>query len=370
MMTPSSTTTTPMRVLLTGHLGYIGAVLAPVLVDRGHEVVGLDTDYYRGCDLVPFRSPVPALEQDLRDVRAADLEGFDAIIHLAALSNDPIGNISARWTAEINDEATVRLAELARAAGTRRFLFSSSCIMYGLAATDAPVDETSPLAPQTEYARSKVRTEEALHRLADERFSPTSLRNGTIYGASPRMRFDTVLNSLVGAAVATGRVVVNSDGKPWRPVVNVEDVAQGFAAVLEAPVELVYDRAFNLGADHVNRRVIDLAEAAVAAVPGAKLDVRAEPDADQRTYRTSFARFSAAFPGVTFRTPEDGALGLARDLVDAGVDRDAFESERFIRLRRLRRLLDQGRLSRDDLRWTEAREASDAHAGEPAGEPA
>jgi len=368
MTTPSSRAAIPMRVLLTGHLGYIGAVLAPVLVDRGHEVVGLDTDYYRSCDLMPFRSPARTIERDLRDVRPEDVDGFDAIVHLAALSNDPIGNISARWTAEINDEATVRLAELARDAGVRRFLFSSSCIMYGLSSTDAPVDEMSPLAPQTEYARSKVRTEEALHRLADERFSPTSLRNGTIYGASPRMRFDTVLNSLVGAAVATGHVVVKSDGKPWRPVVNVEDVAHGFTAVLEAPVELVHDRAFNLGADHVNRRVIDLAEAAVAAVPGAKLEVRAEPDADQRTYRTSFARFSAAFPGVTFRTPEVGARDLARDLADAGVDREVFESERFIRLRRLRRLLDQGRVSRDDLRWMDAGEAADAHVGEPAGE--
>lgn len=360
--------TSPLRVLVTGHRGYIGAVMAPLLASRGHEVVGLDTDYYRGCDLTPL-ADLPTIERDLRDVERGDLEGFAAVVHLAALSNDPIGNMNERWTAEINDAASVRLAELAREAGVERFLFSSSCIMYGMSSAGV-VDETSELAPQTEYARSKVRTERALSELATKHFSPTYIRNGTIYGASPRMRFDTVLNSLVGSAIATGRVIVKSDGTPWRPVVDVRDVAGGFAALLEAPREQIHNEPFNLGSDDVNRQVIDLARAAVAAVPGAELEVRSEPDADQRTYRTSFAKFGAAFPDVAFRSPETGAHELYRDLTRAGVDRDAFESERFIRLRRLRTLLDEGVLD-DDLRWTSRaaaiRDARTERAPQPVG---
>ena len=241
------------RVLVTGHQGYIGSVLAPMLADRGYDVVGLDSGYFRECILVP---PVelPTIERDIRDIQREDLDGVYAIVHLAALSNDPIGNLSSDWTRQINDDASVRLARLARDVGSERFLFSSSCIMYGMSEA-VEVDETAPLKPQTEYARSKARSEAGIGELASDTFSPTYLRNGTVYGVSPRMRFDTVLNNLVASAVATGRVVVNGDGSPWRPVVHVEDVARAFIHVLEAPRELVHDQAFNTGANHLNHRV-------------------------------------------------------------------------------------------------------------------
>jgi nucleoside-diphosphate-sugar epimerase len=222
------------RVLLTGHLGYIGSVMAPMLVEAGYDVVGLDSGLFADCTLVPDVARIPEIPRDLRDVRPGDLDGFDAVVHLGALSNDPIGNLDESWTRDINDLASVRLAQLARDAGVERFLFSSSCIMYGMSEV-ADVDETSPLAPQTEYARSKARSEEAIKALATDQFSPVFLRNGTIYGISPRMRFDTVLNNLVASAATTGRVVVQGDGSPWRPVVHVEDVARAFIHVLEAP---------------------------------------------------------------------------------------------------------------------------------------
>ena len=224
------------RILITGNGGYLGSVMAPWLRSQGYEVIGLDTGYFSACTLAPDLAQIRTIRKDIRDVGAQDLAGFDAVIHLAALSNDPIGNLNAAWTRQINGEGTVRLARLAKQAGVPRFIFSSSCIMYGMSEA-AVVDETAPLAPQTEYARSKVNAETALRRLADDRFSPTFCRNGTVYGLSPRMRFDTVLNNLMGCAYTTGRVVIHSDGTPWRPVVHVQDVARAFQAVLEAPIE-------------------------------------------------------------------------------------------------------------------------------------
>ncbi|HEV7200453.1 MAG TPA: SDR family oxidoreductase [Candidatus Limnocylindria bacterium] len=337
------------RVLVTGHRGYVGAVMAPAFREAGFDVVGMDVDFFRDCDLFPL-ADIPSIEKDIRDVEASDLEGFDAVVHLAALSNDPIGNLNEAWTADINVDGTVRLAEAAREAGVGRFLFSSSCIMYGMAEAGA-VDEDSPLNPQTEYARSKVVAERALSARATPSFSPVYLRNGTIFGVSPRMRFDTVLNNLTGMAVTTGAITVMSDGTPWRPLVHVRDVARAFIAVVDAPVEAVHDQAFNLGADALNHQVRDLAHAVQRAVPEASLEIRAVPDADQRTYRTSFAKFARTFPTFRFeRNADDGAVELTAAFRDLGLTYEAFTSDRFTRLKRLGRLIEDGSLD-DALRW-------------------
>lgn len=341
------------RVLITGHEGYLGSVMAPMFQEAGLDVVGLDTGFFAECTLMPPRAEVPAIRKDLRDLQPADLEGFDAVVHLAALSNDPIGNLNRTWTEEINLQASVRLAELAKAAGARRFLFSSSCIMYGMSAA-AVVTEESPLDPKTEYARSKVRAERAIAGLADGAFSPTFLRNGTIYGLSPRMRFDTVLNNLAGSAVATGRIVLHGDGSPWRPVAHVEDIARAFLHVLEAPIERVHNQAFNNGEDRMNVQIIELARTVAGVVPGARVECQARPDADQRTYKTDFGKFARTFPDFRFRwTVQEGARQLAEAFAAIGLDQAAFEDPRFTRLKWLRGLLDANRLD-GSLRWQTA----------------
>lgn len=340
------------RVLMTGHHGYIGSVMAPMFRSAGHDVVGLDTDYFGECTLVEDAAPIPSLRKDIRDLEPRDVEGFDAVVHLAALSNDPIGNLNERWTAEINHDASVRLAEYARAAGVSRFLFSSSCIMYGMADEAAVVNEDSALAPQTEYARSKVRSEKAITELARPGFSPTFLRNGTVYGLSPRMRFDTVFNDLIGAAVTDRRVVVYSDGQPWRPVVHVEDVSRAFLAVLEAPVDAIHNQAFNVGTDTLNTQIRRLAELAVAAVPGCRMEIVAKAGVDQRTYRTDFSKFARTFPDVRFGwTPEAGAGHVRDQFESAGLTPALFRDPKFTRLSWLRHLLDTGRLDQA-LRWS------------------
>jgi nucleoside-diphosphate-sugar epimerase len=346
-----------MRVLLTGHQGYIGSVMAPGLLERGFDVTGLDTGYFADCTLVPEAAQVATIRKDIRDVEPEDLEGFDAIVHLAALSNDPIGNLNETWTEEINFEGSVRLAELAKQAGVRRFLFSSSCIMYGTSEA-AVVDENAPLDPKTEYARSKVRAERALSGLADDSFSPVFLRNGTVYGLSPRMRFDTVFNDLLGRAVATHKVVVYGDGKPWRPVVHVKDVVRAFVAVLEAPEDLIHNEAFNTGAEHLNYQVGDLARIAVAAVPGCELEVLGQPGADQRTYKADFTKWARTFPDCEFEwSPDQGAREL-RDAFDSiGLGLTEFEDPRYTRLKWLNRLLDSRSLD-GELRWSGARVAA------------
>jgi nucleoside-diphosphate-sugar epimerase len=342
------------RVLVTGHDGYIGSVMAPALLDGGYEVVGLDTGYFRECTLVSRRVEHPTVWKDIRDLEAADLHGFDAVVHLAALSNDPIGNLNEAWTAEINYLSSVRLATLAREAGVERLLFSSSCIMYGMSEA-AVVDELAPLDPKTEYARSKVRAERAISELADDSFSPTFLRNGTVYGLSPRMRFDTVFNDLIGSAVATGRVVVHGDGSPWRPVIHLQDLVRAFMAVLDAPREYVHDETFNTGADALNHRVGELATIAVEAVPGCELEVLGEPSADRRTYKADFGKFARVFPDFEFGlTPREGARELRDALVSIGLTQDTFADGRFTRLKWLRHLLEAGQVD-GSLRWSAER---------------
>ena len=340
-----------MRVLLTGHLGYLGAVMAPFLQAAGHEVVGLDTGYYADCVLGPPPDPLPELRLDLRDVEPAHLEGFDAVVHLAALSNDPVGALDPRHTHDINHHASVRLARAAKQAGVTRFLYASSCSVYGVSDTSGALDETAPFAPATAYAESKVAVEADLSRLADDDFSPTSFRNATAYGWSPRLRTDIVLNDLVAWAVLTGEIRVLSDGTPWRPIVHVEDIARAFLAGLEAPREVVHDRAFNVGRDEENYQVAEIAAIVAEAVPGAEVVITGEAGNDPRSYRVDFGRITAALPA--FRPAWTARRG-AEELADAyrrhGLTLTA-AAEVFKRLPVLRGHREQGRLD-ESLRWT------------------
>ena len=340
-----------MKVLVTGHGGYIGAVLAPFLVRGGHEVTGLDTLFYGGCDLFE-PEPVEALHADVRDIRPDELHGFDAVVHLAALSNDPLGDVDRDLTLAINYRATVDLARAAKDAGIDRFVFASSCSMYGAAADGGgPVDERAPLKPLTAYAESKVLAEEALAELADEDFAPVSMRNATAYGASPRLRLDIVLNNLVGWALTTGRVRILSDGTPWRPLVHVEDIARATLAFLEAPAEIVAGEAFNVGADAANYQVRELAEIARDAVGGCEIEYADAGDPDPRSYRVDFGKLRRTFPGLALTwTARAGADELVSAYRRAGLTFDDFDGPRYTRLKRLRELSEKGALD-GALRW-------------------
>jgi nucleoside-diphosphate-sugar epimerase len=322
-----------------------------MMQSEGYEVVSLDAGYFSPCSLFDDTSPpVTTVTKDIRDVERPDLEGFDAVIHLAALSNDPIGNLNNAWTEEINFQASVKLAQLAKAAGVKRFLFSSSCIMYGVSEMNV-VTEESPLDPKTEYARSKVKAERGISQLGGNGFCPVFLRNGTVYGLSARMRVDTVFNDLIGSAVAMGKVTVYSGGKPWRPVVHVEDLARAFITVLEAPEERVHNQAFNIGADNLNTQVMRLAEIAIQVVPGAELEILNNPGADQRTYWTDFSKFSRTFPDFRFRwTPEEGGRQLSEALRQIRFTNEQFTDKRFTRIKWLKHLLQSQQLDLS-LRW-------------------
>jgi nucleoside-diphosphate-sugar epimerase len=324
--------------------------MAPHLISQGYEIVGIDTGYYNECLFVPDSADVESIDLDVRELRVEHFKGFDAVVHLAALSNDPIGDLDERWTDEINNRASVRLAELAKGAGVRRFLFSSSCIMYG--ASDVAIcDENASLDPRTTYARSKVASEKSIKELADDNFSPVFLRNGTVYGVSPRMRFDTVLNNLTGGAFTTGTVTVVGDGSPWRPVVHVEDVARAFQAALEAPAADVHNQAFNTGAEHLNHQIIELAHIVAEVVPGCEVDVLGSADADQRTYRADFSKFARTFPAFEFLwTARAGAQELIDTFARIGLKSRDFTNPKFTRLAWLGHLLASGALD-DSLRW-------------------
>jgi nucleoside-diphosphate-sugar epimerase len=340
-----------VKVLVTGHHGYIGSIVAPALAGEGHDVVGVDTFFYRGCDLYAGGS-VAEVRADVRDLGPADLGEYDAVVHLAALSNDPLGDLDAELTLEINYQATVALARAAREAGVQRFVFASSCSMYG-ASGEELVTEEAPLRPLTAYAESKVRSEEGLSQLADDSFSPIYLRCATAYGASPRQRLDIVLNNLTAWAFTTGAVRILSDGMAWRPVVHVRDIARAVADVLAAPRAAVHDEAFNVGADAENYRVRELAEAVREAVPGASVEYGDRSDPDPRSYRVSFAKLRGAIP--SFRTDwtiAQGAEELAGAYAAARLSLADFEGDRYVRLRQLRRLLDEGALD-ERLRWQE-----------------
>jgi nucleoside-diphosphate-sugar epimerase len=336
-----------MKILVTGHLGYIGAVLAPLLVAGGHDVVGFDADLYRGCDFGPEPSGVVGRIGDIRDVRAADLAGIEAIVHLAALSNDPLGSLDPALTLDVNGEGTLILAGAARDAGVRRFIFASSCSMYGASGTDDPLDESAPLHPLTAYAESKVRAEEGLFGLAHSDFAPVSMRNATVFGASPRLRLDIVLNNLVAWAHTTGQIRLLSDGTAWRPLVHVRDVAKAALALLDAPEDRVRGEAFNVGSDAQNYLVRDLAQI-VSGVTGCAVEMAEGSSADDRSYRVDFSKLHTAFPELSLDwDAERGARELADAYRAVGLTSAEFEGDRYVRLRRLESLLAANELSSD-----------------------
>ena len=342
-----------MRVLLTGADGYVGRVLWRQLRERGHTVLALDSSLFAGCALGPEPAEPLDLRLDVRSIERRHLEGIEAVLHLAGISNDPWGDLDPAVTFVINHEASVRLARLAKEAGVTRFVFASSCSAYG-AAGDAILDETAPFNPVTAYAESKILVERDLAALADDRFSPVFLRSATAYGWAPRLRGDLVVNNLLGWAFTTGKVLIKSDGTPWRPLVHVEDMAAAFVAVLEAPREAVHGEAFNVGRDRDNWRVRDLAEMVAAAVPGAEIAYAPGGGPDRRNYRVSFAKIGERVPGFRPRwTVEEGIRELAAAYERYGLTLADLEGGRLIRLARIKELLAQGRLG-TDLAWRRA----------------
>lgn len=342
-----------MKVLVTGHDGYIGHVLVPMLQARGHEVTGLDSFLFEDCGFGPSPLTVPALRKDVREVTAADLEGFDAVLHLAGISNDPLGDLNPEITYDINWRASVRLAELAKKAGVERFVFSSSCSNYGAAGDDF-LDENAPFNPVTPYAESKVWVERDVAPLADSTFTPVFLRSATAYGVSTRLRGDLVVNNLVGYAFTTGEVLIKSDGMPWRPLVHIEDIARAFVAVMEAPAEAVRGEAFNVGRTSENYRVREVADMVAEIVPGARVTYAADAGPDARNYRVDCEKIRRQVPAFDPQwTVRKGIEQLYAAYRAHGLTAEAFLSGRYIRLRHVRELQQSGRLD-EGLHWREA----------------
>jgi len=340
-----------MRVLVTGHRGYIGSVLVPLLLDHDHEVTGLDSDLFRACTFDGELVEIPELIGDVRDIEPENLEGFDAVIHLAGLSNDPLGDYNPSLTEDINHMGSVRVARMAKAAGVRRFLFASSCSNYGGGGQDF-LDENARFNPVTPYGVSKVEVERDLAPMADDEFSPTFLRASTAYGMSPRIRFDLVVNNLTAWAFTTGEVHLKSDGSPWRPLVHVEDICRAYVAILEADRQLVHKMAFNVGTTSENYQIREVAEIVHDVVPNCEIGFAEGAEPDKRCYRVDCNLLSRTVHGFK---PQWTVRRGVEQLLDAyqrvGLTLDDFEGPRFKRIGHVKQLLEDGRLDAT-LRWT------------------
>jgi len=342
------------KVLVTGHRGYIGVEMVPALLEAGHEVVGLDTGLYDECDFLSPPDEVPSINVDLRDVTPDHLAGFDAVVHLGALSNDPLGDLNKQLTYDINLDASIALARAAKEAGVKRFVFSSSCSLYGAGGDDYR-DENSDFNPVTAYGESKIKVEQALQSLADENFSPTYMRNATAFGVSRRLRADIVVNNLTGVAYTTGKVLLQSDGSPWRPLVHIRDIIHGFVVTLAAPRDAIHNQAFNIGRTSENYQIRDVANIVKEVVPNSEVSFAAGASADKRDYRVSFAKAEKYLPGFKPSwTVRAGVEELYDAYKRAGLTADVFVSgPKYYRLRTVKGLQDRGLID-EALRFTKS----------------
>jgi len=339
-----------MRIMVTGHLGYIGTVMVPLLRAEGHEINGLDSDIFKECTFMGKIQDVPYIRKDIRDVTASDLKGFDSVIHLAALSNDPLSDLNPQITYDINYHASVNLAKLAKKAGVKRFLFSSSCSVYGDSSADIITEEDKP-NPVTAYAESKLLVEKEVSKLADSTFTPTYMRSATAYGVSPKLRFDLVMNNLIAWAYTSGVVLLKSDGLAWRPIVHIEDISRAFISALHAPTELVHNQTFNVGSTQENYQIRELANIVKEIVPNSRVEYAKDSGPDKRSYRVDFSKIAKILP--LFKPKWNARLG-AKQLYDAyktfGLKGEEFESPKFKRLEHLKQLMASNRID-TNLRW-------------------